>query len=77
MSKAKTNIILNEGYEGSKLLFDKGEGDKIFFKNKAYVDLSNCAGSLILGHNSHVFKKSLKLYLNKKYQSLLIPTFTQ
>ena len=66
MSKAKTNIILNEGYEGSKLLFDKGEGDKIFFKNKAYVDLSNCAGSLILGHNSHVFKKSLKLYLNKK-----------
>ena len=60
------NIILNEDYKDNKILFDKGEGDKIFFKNKAYVDLSNCAGSLILGHNSNVFKKSLKLYLNKK-----------
>ena len=66
MNKAKTNIILNEDYKDNKILFDKGEGDKIFFKNKAYIDLSNCAGSLILGHNSHVFKKSLKLYLNKK-----------
>jgi glutamate-1-semialdehyde 2,1-aminomutase len=66
MGEAKTNIILNEDYKDNKILFDKGEGDKIFFKNKAYIDLSNCAGSLILGHNSHVFKKSLKLYLNKK-----------
>ena len=60
------NIILNEDYKDYKILFEKGEGDKIFFKNKAYIDLSNCAGSLILGHNSNVFKKSLKLYLNKK-----------
>ena len=66
MGEAKTNIILNEDYKDNKILFDKGEGDKIFFKNKAYIDLSNCAGSLILGHNSQVFKKSLKLYLNKK-----------
>ena len=66
MGEAKTNIILNEDYKDNKILFDKGEGDKIFFKNKAYIDLSNCAGSLILGHNSNVFKKSLKLYLNKK-----------
>ena len=66
MGEAKTNIILNENYKDNKILFDKGEGDKIFFKNKAYIDLSNCAGSLILGHNSQVFKKSLKLYLNKK-----------
>ena len=66
MDEAKTNIILNEDYKDNKILFDKGEGDKIFFKNKAYIDLSNCAGSLILGHNSNIFKKSLKLYLNKK-----------
>jgi glutamate-1-semialdehyde 2,1-aminomutase len=66
MNKAKTNIILNEYYKDNKVFFDKGEGDKIFFKNKAYVDLSNCSGSLILGHNSNVFKKSLKLFLNKK-----------
>jgi glutamate-1-semialdehyde 2,1-aminomutase len=66
MDEAKTNIILNENYKDYKILFEKGEGDKIFFKNKAYVDLSYCYGSLILGHNSSVFKKSLKLYLNKK-----------
>ena len=61
-----SNIILNEGYKDCKILFERGENDKIFFKNKAYIDLSNCAGSLILGHNSNVFKKSLKLYLKKK-----------
>ena len=66
MSKAKTNIILNENYKDYKILFEKGKGDKIFFKNKAYIDLSYCNGTLILGHNSNVFKKSLKLYLNKK-----------
>ena len=61
-----SNIILNEGYKDCKILFERGENDKIFFKNKAYIDLSNCAGSLILGHNSNIFKKSLKLYLKKK-----------
>ena len=61
-----SNIILNEGYKDYKILFERGENDKIFFKNKAYIDLSNCAGSLILGHNSNIFKKSLKLYLKKK-----------
>ena len=61
-----SNIILNEGYKDYKILFERGENDKIFFKNKAYIDLSNCTGSLILGHNSNVFKKSLKLYLKKK-----------
>ena len=61
-----SNIILNEGYKDYKILFERGENDKIFFKNKAYIDLSNCTGSLILGHNSNIFKKSLKLYLKKK-----------
>ena len=61
-----SNIILNEGYKDYKILFERGENDKIFFKNKAYIDLSNCAGSLISGHNSNIFKKSLKLYLKKK-----------
>ena len=61
-----SNIILNEGYKDYKILFERGENDKIFFKNKAYIDLSNCTGSLILGHNSNIFKKILKLYLKKK-----------
>ena len=61
-----SNIILNEGYKDYKILFERGENDKIFFKNKAYIDLSNCTGSLILGHNSNIFKKIIKLYLKKK-----------
>ena len=72
-----SNIILNENYEDYKILFEKGEGDKIFFKKKAYIDLSHCAGSLILGHNSNVFKKSLKLYLNKKISNFATLIFTQ
>ena len=67
------NIILNEDYKDYNILFEKGEGDKIFFNGKAYIDLSNCAGSLILGHNSNVFKKSLKLYLNKKISNFAHP----
>ena len=77
MSKEKTNIILNEGYKDCQILFERGDGDKIFFKNKVYIDLSNCAGSLILGHNSKIFKKSLKSYLKKKYQFLHIQILTQ
>ena len=29
------NIILNEDYKDYKILFEKGEGDKIFFKKKS------------------------------------------
>ena len=41
MSEEKKNIILNENYKDCKILFEKGEGDKIFFKKKAYIDLSD------------------------------------
>ena len=61
-----SSIILNEDYQDCNIPFEKGVGDKIFFKRKAYIDLSNCAGTLILGHNSKIFQKSLKLYLKKK-----------
>ena len=65
-----SNIILNEGYKDCKIFFERGENDKIFFKNKAYIDLSNCAGSLKIGHNSNVFKKRLTFYLKKKISIL-------
>lgn len=61
-----SNLILNEGYEDGNVFFEKGIGDKVYFKNKPYIDLSNCAGSLLLGHNSKIFKKSVNLYLNKR-----------
>ena len=48
-----SNIILNEGYKNSKVFFEKGIRDKIFIKKKSYIDLSNCAGSLILEYNNY------------------------
>lgn len=56
----KKNYIMNEGYEKPKDSFHFGKGSKIFIKKKQFLDLSLCAGSLILGHNSNIFKQSIK-----------------
>ena len=42
--------LLNEGYEKNTELFYKGDKEKIFSKKKSYLDLSMCAGSILLGH---------------------------
>ena len=55
---------MNEGYETSKDAFHSGKGSKIFIKKKQFLDLSLCAGSLILGHSSNIFKQSIKDALN-------------
>ena len=61
-----TKIIANEGYQEKPFLFEYGIGEKIYLKNKNYFfDLSNCAGSLILGHNSQIFRNSINSYLKK------------
>ena len=61
-----SNLIFNEGYKSSNLIFDKGVGSKIYLKKKSFIDLSNCAGSLLLGHNSKIFQNALKKYLKNK-----------
>ena len=58
-----SNLILNEGYQKSKIFFQEGYKDIIKHQGKPYIDLSNCAGSLMLGHNSKVYKQILKKYL--------------
>ena len=60
------NLILNEGYLNNKYFFDKGIGSNIFIKEKKFIDLSFSAGSLLLGHNSKIFRKAIKEILNKK-----------
>ena len=55
----KKNYIMNEGYDNIQNLFSSGIGSKIQINRKKFLDLSLCAGSLILGHNSKVFKDSL------------------
>ena len=68
-----SNIILNEAYNNSKNFFEKGIKDKIYIKRKSYIDLSNCAGSLILGHNNVFYKKILKKYLKKNFSNFAHP----
>jgi|TARA_B110000093_G_scaffold163810_1_gene186993 glutamate-1-semialdehyde aminotransferase len=58
-----SNLILNEGYEKNNNLFFRAQDEKIFTKNKRYIDLSMCAGSILLGHNHKVFQKSIKKFL--------------
>ena len=56
------NLILNEGYLNNKYFFDKGIGSNIFIKEKKFIDLSFSAGSLLLGHNSKIFRKAIKKF---------------
>ena len=67
------NLILNEGYQKTKTFFEEGYKDIIKHQGKPYIDLSNCAGSLILGHNSKVYKKILKKYLKINGSSFAHP----
>ena len=53
-------LLLNEGYNYNKKV-SVSDGSKIKIHNKLFIDLSNCAGALLLGHHSQVFKKSFKI----------------
>jgi len=68
-----SNLILNEGYQKTNVFFEEGFKDKIIHQGKAYIDLSNCAGSLILGHNSKVYKEIIKKYLKINASSFAHP----
>ena len=61
------NIILNEKYDSTRVLFEKAKADKIFYKKKNYLDLSFCSGAIYLGHNHPVFKKSINEYLKNNF----------
>lgn len=68
MLLSQKNNILNEGYKNKRFI-EKGVGAFVYIKKKKYFDLSYCSGTLILGHNSKIFKNSLK-DLSKKNISL-------
>tara|TARA_B100000965_G_C19546636_1_gene738137 strand:+ start:223 stop:1458 length:1236 start_codon:yes stop_codon:yes gene_type:complete len=65
--------ILNEGYNKNSELFFKGVGENIVSKNSKYLDLSMCAGSILLGHNHKIFKKSIKKILKKNISNFAAP----
>ena len=68
-----SNLILNEGYYNNNNFFEGGSGSKIFFKGSKILDLSFCAGSLLLGHNSKILRQSLNEIYRKKISSLASP----
>lgn len=68
-----SNLVFNEGYQDAKYIFEKGKDDQVKIKGKNYIDLSNCAGSIVLGHNSSFFKKKIKSYLNNNYSNFAHP----
>lgn len=67
------NYILNEGYPNTKIFFEKAFKDKIYEKKKIFIDLSNCAGSILLGHNYSHFNRSIREYINKKISNFAHP----
>ena len=68
-----SNLLLNEGYLDNTDLFYGAQDEKIFTKNKRYIDLSMCAGSILLGHNHKVFQKSIAKFISKKISNIAAP----
>lgn len=68
-----TNLILNEGYNLNKFYLHHGSKDKVIIGKKKFIDLSNCSGSLILGHNHQITKNAIKKYLEKSFTSTSFP----
>jgi glutamate-1-semialdehyde 2,1-aminomutase len=73
LKKKNKSLILNEGYESNKFFFDSGVGSNIFIGRKKYLDLSFSAGSLLLGHNSSIYNRSIKNITKKNLSSLASP----
>jgi len=64
--------ILNEGYNRNNFLLSRGIGSKIFY-NKKLIDLSFCAGSLLLGHNHKIYSKTILDLLKNKVSNFAAP----
>ena len=66
------NYLLNEGYDNS-IKVSKGYKSKIIINSKNYLDLSFCAGTLMLGHNSKIYRDSLKKIIKNKISNFAVP----
>ena len=62
----KNKIVFNEIYQKTNYFVQNGKNDKISIKNKKFYDLSFCSGVLLLGHNSKIFRETLKDFSKKK-----------
>ena len=75
VAKGRTNVIgaLLERELLTVSLFKDNIDSHIFIKNKRYIDLSNCAGSQIIGHNNLITRKILKEISKKNISNFSSP----
>ncbi len=67
-----SKFLLNEGYSNNNFFLNQGKGPKIL-NNSIKFDLSQCAGSLLLGHNHNIFKKSIKDMIRENISNFASP----
>ena len=70
------NFLYNEN-PNNKIKATKANGKYIYIGGKRLLDLSNASGSLLLGHTSSVYKKSLDKLKNIGSNYSLINTFAE
>ena len=68
----KNAYLLNEGYKNSNF-FTAANGQYLIKGKKKYLDLSFGAGTLLLGHQSKIFKKALKNITSNKLSLIATP----
>ena len=67
------NFVFNEGYNKEKIFLEKGKSSLVFSKNKKFIDLSCGSGTLLLGHNSKIFKSGLRDLLKLNISNISLP----
>ena len=70
------NFLYNENPK-NKIKATKANGKYIYINGKKLLDLSNASGSLLLGHTSSVYKKSLDKLKNIGSNYSFINTFVE
>ena len=73
MKKKYSSHLINEGYQNNNGLFDSGKGSKIILNGKSFLDLSSGNGTQLLGHNSSIFKKTIKNMVKENVTLLCTP----
>jgi glutamate-1-semialdehyde 2,1-aminomutase len=66
--------VYNEGYNKSNNFFVRGYKNVILDKNhNKFIDLTSSGGTLLLGHNNDVLKKSILSFVKNKFSNFALP----
>ena len=70
------NFLYNENSK-NKIKATKANGKYIYIENKKLLDLSYASGSLLIGHTSSIYKKSLNTLKSVGSNYSLINTYVE